>query len=173
MPAICTNVNRRNPLTPQPGGGFGQLVGGPITLHFDTDATRKDTRRNFACPGSWNKNHPCPETAPPQPHTVPKGSSLNRGSFPARPHGPSRQNKQRGDTGYNTIANAAGQPAGMVSQCSSAMCKAQKAYTLYTTWFPVPMEMYANILLQIWTCDEWPMATYGSQFRPWFQTLTI
>jgi hypothetical protein len=129
MPAICTNVNRRNPLTPQPGGGLGQLIGGPITLHFDTDETRKNTRRdNYACPHSWSRNHPCPETAPAQPPTVPKGATLNAGSFPARPHGPSRQNRRQGDAGYNTIANAAGQPAGMVSHSSSVTCSARKKW---------------------------------------------
>lgn len=133
MPAICTNVNRSNPLTPQPGGGLGQIIGGQITMHFDTDKTRKDTRRDFACPDNWKNHHDCPETNPAQPQTVPKGSSLNHGSFPARPHGPSRQNKQKGDPGWNTIANAAGQPAGIVSECWF-LGYSQMFQSLYSTY---------------------------------------
>lgn len=115
MPAICTNLNRRNPLTPRPGGGLGQLVGGPITLHFDTDTKRRDRRRAFACPSSWKRNHACPETNPAQPKTVPAGASLDDGAYAARPYAPARQNKRMGDAGWNTIENDRGLNSGMVS----------------------------------------------------------
>ncbi|KAJ4288855.1 hypothetical protein N0V88_007185 [Collariella sp. IMI 366227] len=43
LPAICQNVNRRNPLTPRPGAGFGALQGAThVELHYDTNSARKN-----------------------------------------------------------------------------------------------------------------------------------
>jgi hypothetical protein len=115
MPAICENINRRNPMTRRANGGLGEIVGGEIELHFDTDATRKERRNNEICPSSWVSNHQCPETNPAQPHTVPRGAMLGSGSYPARPF--NRQGLTIGMTGYNRIGDAAGNDAGMIWSC--------------------------------------------------------
>ncbi len=117
LPAICQNVNRRNPLTPRTTG-FGALQGAShLELHYDTNTARTDTRRGIACPSGWKKTHVCPETN--QPETVPAGSRLGSGSFPARryvdPNLPVPL--QRGEPGYNAIANRAGGHSGMIWTC--------------------------------------------------------
>lgn len=130
LPAICTNINRGSgsSLERLPGGGLGKLINGLLTLHFDTDKARKKVRRNLACPDNWREGRDCPETNPPQPNTVPNGTSLEEGAYPARPFMPARQGKQRGDKGWNTIADNDGQAAGLVSWYSVSAFKGPNAY---------------------------------------------
>ena len=130
LPAICQNVNRRNPLQNLGGGKLGELQGNDfIELNFDTDSARHDARNNGVCPRNWKSNHPCPETIAgsgiSQPNTVPAGSSYGDGSYPAARF--IQQNLVQGNAGFNKIADAVGGDSGM-----------------------------------IWTCDEWPPATYGT-----------
>ena len=52
MPAICENVNSRNPLS---NNGLGQIAGGPIELHYDVNRDDRNTRRGkTACPSGWS-----------------------------------------------------------------------------------------------------------------------
>jgi hypothetical protein len=89
LPAICTNVNRRNPLQRVGTRHISRLQNAEyIELNFDTDERRKDARRSGACPGTWKTTHPCPETNPAQPPTVPGGASLGDGSFAAARYNP-------------------------------------------------------------------------------------
>lgn len=117
LPAICSNVNQRNPLEVQsPGrpGQYGKLRSvSYIEMNYDTDTQRKDGRRDSVCPCKWSSTHTCPETN--QPPTVPGGSSYSSGSFAAARL--IQPNVQKGDVGYNTIANAAGIVSGMVWSC--------------------------------------------------------
>jgi hypothetical protein len=136
LPATCTKINRGSgsSLERLPGGGLGKLINGLLTLHLDTDKARKKARRNLACPDNWRESHDCPETNPPQPNTT----SLEEGSYPARPYMPARQGKQRGDKGWNTIADNNGQAAGLVSWDSPSAYMGLNAYTSCTfyslTW---------------------------------------
>jgi hypothetical protein len=124
MPAICENVNRRNPLQPE-GAGYGALQGvAYVELNFDTNESRKNQRRGAVCPNNWSKNHPCPETNPPQPVTVKAGLTVSSGWTPMR-YNPT--NLLMGAAGYNRIADPTGANSNM-----------------------------------IWSCDEWPPASYGS-----------
>ena len=129
LPAICQNVNRRNPLQNRGGGRLGELQGNAfIELNFDTNDKRHDARNRGVCPGTWKNTHSCPETVAgsgiSQPNTVPAGSSYGFGSYPAARF--IQQNLVQGNPGFNKIADAAGGYSGM-----------------------------------IWTCDEWPPASYG------------
>lgn len=117
LPAICQNVNRRNPLTPRTTG-FGALQGvNHVELHYDTDGGRINSRRNVACPSNWKLTHTCPE--PNQPETVPAGSRLGSGSYPARRYVDPTLPAPLviGDPGYNAIANRAGGHSGMIWTC--------------------------------------------------------
>jgi len=99
LPAICNNVAQVNQL------------GVPIDLHFDKNNNRKKARRNAACPSRWKFQHACPEAG--QPQTVGKDTSLNQGSFAARPYGRT-QGMTQGMAGWNRIADGAGQFSGMM-----------------------------------------------------------
>ena len=55
MPSICANVARRNPMV------NSIIVGGPISLTYDTDTDRSKQRRNQQCPDNWKSHHVCPE----------------------------------------------------------------------------------------------------------------
>ena len=71
MPSICANVARRNPMV------NGIIVGGPISLTYDTDTHRRDDRRDQQCPDNWKSHHPCPEQNLALP-VVPAGSWVGR-----------------------------------------------------------------------------------------------
>jgi len=101
LPAICKNVEQRNPL------------GTTFDLHFDKNANRKRTRRGIACPTKWKSTHSCPERN--QPDTVGQGDVLGQGSFPARPYG--RAGLAQGAPGWNRIADATGAFSGMIWTC--------------------------------------------------------
>lgn len=64
MPAICENVNQRDPLMGT-AGDRDSPINGPIRLHADFDTKRNRRRGRKACPGSWKKSHSCPETSQP------------------------------------------------------------------------------------------------------------
>ena len=55
MPSICANVARRNAMV------NSIIVGGPISLTYDTDTDRRNQRRNQQCPDNWKSHHVCPE----------------------------------------------------------------------------------------------------------------
>ncbi|KEY73171.1 hypothetical protein S7711_04137 [Stachybotrys chartarum IBT 7711] len=119
LPALCQNVHQRNPLqavtqAPPRPNGLGALQGVThILLHFDR-AGNAGLRRGTACPsGSWRRTHTCPETN--QPHTVPRGSMLGSGSYPAARYNPN--NIAAGQPGYNVIANSQQQHSGMMWTC--------------------------------------------------------
>lgn len=139
MPAICRNVNQRNPLQNVPGvagaGNLGALDTGHtpgglsyITLNYDTNPANKRRRRTAACPNSWPATHHCPE--PNQPPVVQartggrQGDLWGMGSWQGVRWNPN--NLPPGSAAYNLIANAAG-------TASSGL---------------------------FWSCDEWPPATY-------------
>ncbi|MCJ1283616.1 hypothetical protein MMC26_002947 [Xylographa opegraphella] len=114
LPAICQNVNRRNPLTALGPGQYGTLLGNDhIELNYDTDAARHEARNKDVCPGSWKNTHPCPETN--QPYTVPQGSSYNHGGYPPARYNPN--NLAPGASGYNKIADSQGGESGMIWTC--------------------------------------------------------
>lgn len=114
LPAICQNVNRRNPLEILGGGRLGKLLGNDyIELNYDTDKGRHDARNRGVCPGSWKNRHPCPETN--QPNTVPAGSSYGSGSYPAARY--IQNGLVQGSAGFNKIADATGQYSGMIWTC--------------------------------------------------------
>lgn len=134
MPAICRNVNQRNPLLAVSGnlaaGNLGKLNPGNtpgglnyLQLTYDTNNNNKRGRRNAACPSRWKLTHPCPE--PNQPLTVASGDSWNFGGYIGQ--GWNRAPLGQlvpGQAGYNVIADPANTgPSGMM-----------------------------------WTCDEWPPA---------------
>ncbi|KFA82003.1 hypothetical protein S40288_07998 [Stachybotrys chartarum IBT 40288] len=120
MPAICQNVHVTYPLNTINQGtglnGHGTLQGqSHLLLHFDRGGNAA-TRRGIACSGNFAAGHlgnPCPSLN--QPHTVPFGAMLGRGSYPAARFNPT--NIAPGNPGYNTIANAAGQYSGMMWTC--------------------------------------------------------
>lgn len=116
LPAICSNVNRRNRLTNYGPGKYGPLIGNDhVVMHYDTDSTRKSERRdgpNGVCKSSWKSHHPCPETS--QPNTVPGGSSYKNSYAPAR-YNPN--NVGFGKSGYNRIADPQGGDSGMIWSC--------------------------------------------------------
>lgn len=134
MPAICRNVNQRNPLLAVVGnlqaGNLGRLNPGNtpggldyLTLTFDTNANNKRGRRNRACPSSWKLGNPCPKLD--QPLTVASGDSWSFGGYIGQ--GWNRAPLGQlvlGQAGYNVIADVTNAgPSGMM-----------------------------------WTCDEWPPA---------------
>lgn len=135
LPAICQNVNRRNPLNNIAGGGLGELQGiDSIELNYDTDKLRHDGRNRGVCPGSWKRRHSCPETNAVsginQPRTVPAGSSYGFGSYPAARF--VQQNLVQGDAGFNKIADANGGDSGMIWTCDEwppAMCVTLSMYS--------------------------------------------
>lgn len=100
----------------------------PLDASFRYRQSKEEVRRNLACPDNWREGRDCPETNPPQPNTVPNGTSLEEGAYPARPFMPARQGKQRGDKGWNTIADDDGQAAGLVSWYSISAFKGPNAY---------------------------------------------
>jgi hypothetical protein len=115
LPAICKNVNNRNPIA---GGGDSSpgtltLQGGVdhIELNADTDKTRHDARNGAACPERWKNSHACPERG--QPVTVPRGASVGSGSFVGQKY----NNVPQGDAGSNMIADAAGTYRGLLWSC--------------------------------------------------------
>ncbi|KAI1749014.1 hypothetical protein F4782DRAFT_514853 [Xylaria castorea] len=124
MPSVCRNVNQVNPLSPIVGnpaaGNIGRLNQGQnggqdyITLTYDTNANRKRTRRNTACPSRWKVSHPCPQTD--QPPTVASHTSWGFGSYIGLRWNPN--NLMMGQAGYNVIANVANTgPSGMIWTC--------------------------------------------------------
>ena len=114
LPAICQNVNRRNPLQPLGAGRLGQLQGNAfIELNYDTSNVRREARNSGVCPGSWKRTHACPETS--QPNTVPAGSSYGSGSYPAARF--IQQGLVQGNAGFNKIADATGGDSGMIWTC--------------------------------------------------------
>jgi hypothetical protein len=130
MPAICQNVNSKNPLLGVPGvaGALGDLDPGRtpnglpyLQLDYDTTPGASKDRRALVCPENWKSKHACPETN--QPPIVPQEGSWADGWHGVRwnPNG-----LLFGQSGYNSIANEFGTAA-------SGM---------------------------IWTCDEWPPAVY-------------
>lgn len=115
LPAICKNVNNRNPIS---GGGASSpgtltLQGGVdyIELNADTDQARHDSRNGAACPDRWKRTHACPERD--QPVTVPRGASVGSGSFVGRKY----NNVPQGDDGSNMIADAQSNYRGMIWTC--------------------------------------------------------
>jgi len=119
LPAICRNVNRRNPLanTVTTNGrlGLGNLRGtNYIELNYDTDSQRHAERRNDVCPKNWKQTHTCPETD--QPRTVRKGSSLGDGSFAVARYN-SNPPVTLGQAGFNKIADDQGAFSGMIWTC--------------------------------------------------------
>lgn len=138
MPAICRNVNQRNPLLAVPGfagaGNVGVLNPGNtpggldyLVLNYDTNNNNKRRRRNAACPSSWKLNpiNHCPRVG--QPPTVESGSSWSFGGFIGQGWNRAPLGQLLpGQAGYNAIADIMNTgPSGMM-----------------------------------WTCDEWPPATY-------------
>lgn len=126
MPSICRNVHSRNPLQtvnggPAGAGSLGKLDPGQtpgglpyITLHYDTNGANKDNRRSQVCTGTWTRTHPCPEGN--QPPTIPSRSSWSHGSWPGVRWNPN--GLTIGQSGYNLIANQAGNAAsGMYWSC--------------------------------------------------------
>lgn len=115
LPAICKNVNNRNPIN---GGGDSSpgtliLPAGVdhIELNSDPDESRHSTRNGQACPSRWKISHACPE--PGQPRTVPKGASVGFGSF----IGQKFNNVPQGGDGSNMIADRFGNYRGMIWTC--------------------------------------------------------
>lgn len=115
MPSICRNVNSRNPLQIVPGiagaNNLGELDPGQtpggldyIVLHYDTDTSRKNDRRDDACPESWYTTHNCPEGD--QPPVVASGSSWSQGGYAGVRWNPGNA-LAIGSAGYNVIANNA------------------------------------------------------------------
>ena len=120
LPAICQNVNRRNPLQNLGGGRLGKLQGNAfIELNFDTSSVRHEARNSGVCPRTWKNTHSCPETVAgsgiSQPNTVPGGSSYGSGSYPAARF--IQQNLVQGNAGFNKIADATGGDSGMIWTC--------------------------------------------------------
>ena len=131
LPAICKNVNARNPIN---GGGDnapGTLInpagGDHIDLNIDTSDARCKQRRRAACPSTWKLIHnprqpfACPE--PNQPLTVPQGESIITGGFVGSRWRKNVPDLSRTTLGALMIADSQGNYRGM-----------------------------------IWTCDEWPPA---------------
>jgi hypothetical protein len=117
LPSICENVNRRNPLNRIPAGLTTLQGVNHVELHYDTNSARRDARRGTVCPNNWKNHHPCPETNPRQPNTVPQGAALGTGggSYPPARYNPN--GLTMGDPAYNTIANASGGTSGMIWSC--------------------------------------------------------
>ncbi|KAK5741279.1 hypothetical protein LTR17_003985 [Elasticomyces elasticus] len=92
LPAICNNVHANGgqyDLTNLGNNLKGRLTSGTyVAMHSDTDATRRDARRDDVCPSTgnnaWKNTHPCPE--PDQPLVVPApynngGRTVETGGF--------------------------------------------------------------------------------------------
>ncbi|KAI8419663.1 hypothetical protein FOFC_02253 [Fusarium oxysporum] len=125
VPALCENVHQQYPLaTTVHAAPAGAVTGhhtilGPrsyLQLQFDRD-DNSGGRRGKACAKNWKNQHNCPESK--QLDTVLAGAMLGDGSFPATRWNP--DNLVMGDTGYNRIANAAGQFSGMMWTCDNSV----------------------------------------------------